>query len=251
MFEFFREVYYVAWGDLKFMRHNVLNIFISSIMSPLLYLLAFGFGVGRVVDMGGGVPYVAFIIPGIAALTTLSASFGAVSTRLNVQRLYYRSLDEMLMCPVGVSAIVVGKSLHGVIRGLISTAIIFAIGLALSPDHLFLTPLFVISIVLSCFTFSFLGVVAALMANTHQGMATFSNLVILPMTFLCGTFFSVDSLPAVFKAALYVLPLTHSSLTARASSLGWDFPWTSLLVLFCFCAAFFAISVYLIKKKKV
>ena len=250
MFEFFRETYYVMWGDLRFMRHTVLNILISSVMSPLLYLLAFGFGLGRGLEVDG-LPYIAFIIPGIAALTSLSASFGSVSTRLNIQRLYYRSLDEMLMCPLSVSAIVLGKSMHGAIRGLVSSGIIFAIGLAMAPEHLHLTPLFVISIVLSCFAFSFLGVSAALLANTHQAMATFSNLVILPMTFLCGTFFSVDSLPTVFQGALYALPLTHSSVTVRASSLGWDFPWISLFVLLLFCVAFFALNVYLIKKKKI
>jgi ABC-type multidrug transport system permease subunit len=120
----------------------------------------------------------------------------------------------------------------------------------MAPEHLYFTPLYIVCIVLSCFTFSFLGVTAALMANTHQAMATFSNLVILPMTFLCGTFFSVDSLPVVFQGALYALPLTHSSVTVRASSLGWDFPWASLFVLLCLCIAFFALNVYLIKKKK-
>jgi ABC-type multidrug transport system permease subunit len=157
----------------------------------------------------------------------------------------------MLMCPVAISSIVLGKSMHGVVRGLVSAFIIFSIGMALAPEHLHITPLFTICIVLSCFTFSFLGISAALLANTHQKMATFSNLVILPMTFLCGTFFSVDALPPLFKAALYALPLTHSSVTARASSLGWDFPWESLLVLFAFCAAFFILDVYLIRSKRV
>ena len=252
MYCFLKETYYVAWGDFKFMRHNVVNIIISSIMSPLLYLLAFGFGLGmgKGIEIDG-VPYTAFIIPGIAALTSLSASFGAVSTRLNVQRLYYRSLDEMLMCPIGISSIVLGKSLQGVLRGLVSSTIIFAIGLALYPDYLQVSPLYVVSIVLSCFTFSFLGVAAALLANTHQAMATFSNLVILPMTFLAGTFFAVGSLPTIFRAALYVLPLTHSSATARAASLGESFPIDSFIVLSVFCIAFFVISVYKIKSKRV
>jgi len=250
MSDFLKETYYVMWGDLKFMRHNLLNLFISSIMGPLLYLLAFGYGLGRGLEVDG-LPYIAFIIPGIAALTSLSASFSAVSTRLNTQRLYYRSLDELLMCPISISSLVLGKSMHGVIRGLISSCIIFAMGLVMVPDHLHITALYAVTITLSCFTFSFLGVSAALLANTHQAMATFSNLVILPMTFLCGTFFAVDSLPQVFQAALYALPLTHSSVTVRAAALGWEYPWISLIVLLCFCIAFFAVNVFLIKKKRV
>ena len=249
MFDFFKEIYYVMWGDLKFMRHNVMNILISSVMSPLLYLLAFGFGLGQIVD--SEVPYVAFVIPGIVALTSLSASFSSTSTRMNVQRLYYRSFDEMMMCPLSPSAVIVGKAMLGVIRGIFSTSIIFVIGLALAPEYLFLTPLYIVCILVSCFVFSLLGVSAALLAKSHQSMATFSSLIVLPMTFLCGTFFSVDSLPAAFQAVLYVLPLTHSSVTVRAASFGADFPWISLLVLICFGIAFYIINLYLIKNKKV
>lgn len=249
MIEFLKEVYYVSWADIRFMKHHFLNILISSIMSPLLYLIAFGFGLGGGLEQEG-VSYIAFIIPGIAALTSLSASFSSTATRINVQRLYYRSFDEMMMCPLSTSAIIVGKSILGVTRGLVSSSIIFCIGLVLAPE-LHLTPLYVITILISCFTFSFLGVLAALLAKSHQSMATFSSLVILPMTFLCGTFFSVDNLPGIIQGALYALPLTHSSIALRSSALEWDFPWISLIVLLCFGIAFFLINYYLVKKKKV
>ena len=249
MFGLLKEIYYVSWADLRYMRHTFRNVLISSVMTPILYLLAFGYGLGNGMTHDG-VPYIAFIIPGIAALTSLSASFASTSTRMNVQRLYYRSFDEMMMCPLSVSAIVLGKSMLGVIRGLISSSIIFAIGLLLAPE-LSLTPLYVVTIVISCFTFSFLGVTAALLAKSHASMATFSSLVILPMTFLCGTFFSLDSLPEAIQVALYALPLTHSSVAARAASLGWEFPWMSLIILAAFAVAFFAINAYLVKNKKV
>ena len=218
-------------------------------MSPLLYLLAFGFGLGNGITQED-VPYIAFIIPGIAALTSLSASFSTTATRMNVQRLYYRSFDEMMMCPLSVPAIVVGKSILGVVRGLISSGIIFAIGMMLAPE-LHFTPLFLITLVISCFTFSFLGVAAALLAKSHASMATFSSLIILPMTFLCGTFFSLDNLPSVFQAALLTLPLTHSSTALRAAALDSDFPWISLIVLSAFAVAFLLINIYLVKTKKV
>lgn len=251
MFEFFKETYYVMWGDLKFMRHNVLNILIGSVMSPLLYLIAFGLGLGMVVDNVDGIPYIAFIIPGIVALTSLSASFSATSTRMNVQRLYYRSFDEMIMCPLSASSVIIGKSMLGVIRGIFSTSIIFIIGLVLAPDNFHLSLMYIVCILISCFTFSLLGVAAALLAKSHQSMATFSSLVVLPMTFLCGTFFSVDNLNPVFQAILYVLPLTHTSVTVRAATLGGDFPWISLIVLVCFGIAFYLINLYLIANKKV
>lgn len=249
MIDNLREIYNVAWGDIRFLRHNALNILVMSIMSPLLYLIAFGYGLGRGQVMEG-VSYIAFIIPGIVALTALSASFSSTSTRMNVQRLYYRSFDEMMLCPLRYSSIVIGKAMLGVIRGLVSCSIIFALGMLLS-DELMLTPLFVVSLLVSCMTFSLLGETAALLARSHQNMATFSSLVILPMTFLCGTFFSVSAMPEWFQAVLYVLPLTYSSILIRESALGWEFSWILLAVLIAFGICLMLFNMHLMKHRKV
>ncbi len=249
MANYLREIWSVAWGDMCFFKHNFLSIMVSTIMGPILYLIAFGYGMGQGVFMDG-VPYIAFIIPGIVALSSLNASFSSTATRLNVQRLYYRSFDEMMMCPLRISSIVLGKSVLGIIRGLISCLVMFGLGACLTND-LYFSPLFVICLILSCVTFSLLGEMAALIAKSHQSMATFSSLVILPMTFLCGTFFSVSILPKVFQYILYFIPLTHSSSCIRASALGWEFPWASLVVMIAFCIAFYAINYYLVKTRKI
>ncbi len=248
---FLTDVYHVAWSDMMFMRHNFLNILVSSIMSPLLYLIAFGYGL-RAGQTDIGVSYVAFVIPGIAALSSLSSSFGSTATRINVQRLYYKSFDEMMMCPLNLSAIVLGKSMLGLTRGLISCLLIYALGLFLASD-LVLSPLVILCIVLSCVTFSMLGMAAALLAKSHQSMATLNSLIILPMTFLCGTFFSVSSLNPVFQAALYCMPLTHASEVIRAAALPdyLEFPWISLAVLVAFGIAFYLLDVHLLKTRKV
>lgn len=248
------EIYYVAWGDLRYMRHTFKNILISSLVTPILYLLAFGYGIngGAVTVDGVTVPYLDFVIPGIIALTTLSASFSATSARLNVQRLYYRCFDEMMMCPLNCSSIVIGKSVIGVLRGLLSAGLMFVIGYILEPSFLHLTPLFVISLLVACFTFSFLGVSAALLAKSHASMATFSSLVITPMTFLCGTFFSVAGLPVWAQGALYLLPLTEASVCIRSATLDiYSFPYWALGILCLFMIAFFLLDYCLVKYKKI
>ena len=246
------QTYHVAWSDLMFMKHNFLNIMVSSIMSPILYLIAFGYGLrSGVTDIG--VPYVAFVIPGIAALSSLSSSFSSTSARINVQRLYYRSFDEMMMCPLSIPSIILGKSMLGLVRGLFSSFLIYVIGYLLQPGYLVLSPLLVVSVVASCMVFSMLGVMAAMLTNSHSGMATLNSLIILPMTFLCGTFFSVSSLNPVFQAVLYCMPLTHSSSIIRAAALPdyLSYPWVSLVVLLAFGIAIFAIDYYLIKTRRV
>ncbi len=248
---FFHQVYHVAWSDLMFLKHNFFNILVMTIMGPLLYLIAFGYGL-RSGTTDIGVSYVAFVIPGIMALTSLSGSFASTSTRINVQRLYYKSFDEMMMCPLSNGAIVLGKCMLGLVRGLMGCFLMYAIGLVLAPD-LELTPLTVICVILSCMAFSMLGMLAALLAKSHQSMATFNSLIILPMTFLCGTFFSVSSLDVVFQGILYCLPLTHASLCIRAACLPdyLDFPWLSLLVLFAFAVLMFVLNYHMLKVRKV
>lgn len=249
MIDNLKEISSVAWGDMRYLKHTALSVMVMSLMSPLLYLLAFGYGLGKgqIVE---GVSYIAFIIPGIVALTALSASFSSTSTRMNVQRLYYHNFDELMLCPLRFSSIVLGKAMLGVVRGLISCAIIYAIGMVLSND-LMLTPLFIITLLVSCFTFSLLGETAALLAKSHQSMSTFSTLVILPMTFLCGTFFSVSSMPEWFQAVLYFLPLTYSSELMREASLGWDYSWIFLVVLIAFGIGLLIFNMYLMKKRKI
>ena len=251
MSNFLKQVYYVAWGDMMFMKHNFVNILIMSLMSPLLYLVAFGYGL-RTGETDIGVSYVEFVIPGIVALSSLSSSFSSTATRMNVQRLYYKSFDEMMMCPLSIPAIIFGKCMLGFLRGILSCGLIFALGLVLAPE-LELTPLFLVSLIVSCVAFSMLGMAAAILAKSHQDMATFNSLIILPMTFLCGTFFSVSSLNPVFQAILYCLPLTHSSLCIRAAALPevLNFPFVSLAVLIVFGAVFFVVDYYLLKTRKV
>lgn len=252
-----KQIYYVAWGDLMFMKHNFLNIVIMSIMSPILYLVAFGFGL-RTGETSIGVSYVSFVIPGIVALSSLNSSFSSTSTRMNVQRLYYRSFDEMMMCPLSLHAIVWGKCMLGFIRGVFGCFLLYALGLCLGAAgiggmELCLTPMFIACTILSCVVFSFLGMAAALIAKSHASMATFNSLIILPMTFLCGTFFSVADLNPVFQGILYCFPLTYSSEIIRATALPdfLDFPWLCLVGLLAWGIAFYALNYWLLKTRKV
>ncbi len=236
----------VAWIDLCFIKRNIVMVLITSLVAPLLYLFAFGYGLGKGMTVEG-YDYLSFMVPGIIALTTLSACFNTVATKVMVQRNYYQSFDELFLCSMTPNAIILGKSYAGVIRGLISCAVLYAIGLAVSQDML-LTPSALILIPLSCLLYSLLGVVSGLLANSHLTLTVFTSLVILPMTFLCGTIFSLDSLPESIQTIIYALPLTHTTECIRASILGTAFPWMSLIISAAYGAAFFLICRHLMIK---
>jgi ABC-type multidrug transport system permease subunit len=242
------ETYRVAWGDLEYMKGNIIEVLLSSLIGPLLYLLAFGFGVGG--SMQDPQSYVMYIVPGIIALTTLSSTFSTVSMKVLVQRLFYMSFDELLLCPIHISAIILGKTVQGMVRAIISCTILLVVGWLLSPQVV-ISPWIFLVIIVSSLLFSLLGLLAGMLTNKTQNLALFSSIAIVPMTFLCGTLFDVSILPDAVAYIIYALPLTHVSALMRGIMLpdyavGLD----SVVIVFLYIAVMFAACYYLIKNNK-
>ncbi|MDD7424181.1 MAG: ABC transporter permease [Candidatus Methanomethylophilaceae archaeon] len=242
---FFDEVWRVYWADFRHLIHKFPSIMIGSLVLPLLYLFAFGYGLGNDIDMGE-VDYISFMIPGVIALTTLSSSFSSTASKVMIQRKFYSSFDELTLCPIRTSSFIVGKSLVGVMRCLISCTILICLGLLITKDMHVTLPL-IISILVASFTFSFMGLLIGLIVSEQTQLSMFTNLTVLPMTFLCGTLFSIDKMPAPVQTILSVLPLTPVTECIRNSALCWEYPIGSLAVVLVFCAAFFIADYYIIK----
>ena len=246
MIETLRDIYSVVWVDMRFLSRNLGKTMALTLVAPILYLLAFGYGLGRGADIEG-FSYLEFVIPGILALTAMTTAFNTSGLKLHVDRLFYKCFDETLMSPVSAFSIILGKSLIGVVRGLLSSAALLLACLVFSPLP-GTSLLFPLSLVLTCFVFSFLGVVIAFLAKTHQDMTLFMSLVILPMSFLSGTFFSLRQVPAELSIILSLSPLTHACLCLRASILGQPFPWLSIFILTAFGVVFFILCFVALKR---
>ncbi len=240
------DAHAILWSDLMVLRRRLGRYLLTTLISPLLYLVAFGWGLGRGMSVNG-TSYLEFVVPGIIALTAMTTSFNGAGTRLNVDRLYFHSFDECLMAPIGLLSLMMGKASIGVVRGLFSSFAFIAAAMLLAPGF-HTGALFFLELLLTCLAFSFLGVLAALLAKSHQDLATFSSLILLPMTFLGGTFFSLSQIPVALKLALYALPLTHASTCLRAAALGQVVPWGSFLALLAFLLAFSLGSMIVLKR---
>lgn len=230
------DAYTILWSDMMILRRRLGRYLITTLISPFLYLAAFGWGLGKGITIDG-TSYLEFVVPGIIALTAMTTSFNGAGIRLNVDRLYFRSFDECLMAPIGELPLLLGKAMIGVTRGLASSLIFVAAAMLITP-RLHIGWVFLLILLSTCLVFSFLGVLAALLAKSHQDLATFSNLILIPMTFLGGTFFSVGQVHPAIKAVLYALPLTHSSICLRAVALDQNVPLSSMLAIFGFMMAF-------------
>jgi Nod factor-specific ABC transporter NodJ protein len=230
------------------LKRNFLKFFTSRLVSPLLYLVAFGWGLGRSIQMESG-NYLEFVVPGIIALSAMTTSFSAVGTSLNMSRLYHKTLEEYLIAPISAFSFTLGKVLAGSVRGVIASLIILVLAF-LFGAKMAVSLCFFLVVLLTCFLFASLGVVAAMTINSHEDMANFTTFIILPMSFLCGTFFSLDRLPKVMACFIEMLPLTHASYSLRTLVLGGELPWTSMAVLTGYAVVLFAAGVVVVQRVK-
>ena len=181
----------------------------SAVVQPIVYLLAFGFGFGTLVDEVGGVEYIEFVGVGTVATAILFSSvFSGIFGTL-VKWKYQRTYDALLAAPVSVEEIVLAESLWiGVRSGIYGCApILVAFFFGLDPEWGMLTiPL--IGIVTG-FGFAAAGILIAALVETFDNTSYVQSLLITPMFLLAGTFFPLDQLPDWAIYASQLNPLYH------------------------------------------
>jgi len=221
-----------------------LGYLFSAMLVPIIYLIAFGLGLGRSVQLQGS-SYLTFLIPGLVAMTSMNNSYTWVASSLNLNRLYFKGFQIFIQAPISPSAIMVGEVLAGMVKGLFASLLIIIVGF-LTPSGFSVTPLFVITLLLNCFLFANLGVVTGMLAKSHEDTATYSNFFIMPMAFFSGTFFPLDKVPAFIKPIIYILPLTHANIVIRKAAMDQE-GLISFAVLIICSIAFFVYGSRLIK----
>ncbi|WP_448601769.1 ABC transporter permease [Thermoleptolyngbya sp.] len=240
----------VFWGDWLDLRVRIAQVAASGLVSPLIYILAFGLGLGSALDSAMKPPvgntYLDFILPGMVALSSMTISFGGTTFSICGERLYSKTFEEILLLPVHPLALFLGKMMAGVLRGLMTSASVILIALLFTRNLGFISPLFLLVLVLNCAVFSGLGVIVGLNVKSLEGVGLLNNFLIVPMSFLGATFFDPQTLPAILKVIVYLLPLTYTSTALRAAAylpLS-QFPWYSIPVLLTVAIALSAIGAY-------
>lgn len=214
-------------------------------VSPLLYLLAFGWA------MGGGLgdsPYLRFLVPGLAAMSSMTQAWG-IAGDINIARFYWRIFDEIQSAPVAPGGYVLGEVLAGMTRGLAASALTVLLGLLFGVMP-WCGPVFWLALMLNSFFFASLAVGLAMGIKSHADQAMLTSFVITPMAFLGGTFFPVERLPDWAQGLLLCLPLTHASRAARAAATGAELPLGSLVLLLVAGLAAFLFAVRCVAKAR-
>ncbi len=222
-----------------------LGYLFSAMATPVIYLIAFGLGLGHRVRMEG-TDYLAFLIPGLAGMSSMFNSYSWLASSMNLNRIYFKTFQVFVQAPIHPLSILVGEVLAGVIKGLFASSLIIAVGLVTSPAF-HLTPIFLLVLLLNCFLFAGLGVIAGMVSKSHEDTATYSNLFIMPMAFFSGTFFPLDRFPEFLKSLIRILPLTHTNILIRKEYLDGE-AITSLAVLLVYTVVFIIYGSQLIKR---
>jgi lipooligosaccharide transport system permease protein len=235
-----------------FMKTYKVNFF-PPLLEPIFYLLAFGIGLGTIVQaIPGFSSYIQFIAPALLAISMMNNSFFECTYGSFVRMYYQKTFDAIIATPVSIEEVIAGELVWGATRSLISTCIVLAVvgafGLIGSPFFVFIP----IVAFISGLMFSSIAMCFTAVASNIDFFNYPAFLFITPMFLLSGTFFPITAFPwSVQVVAQVFLPLTHVVNLSRGLMVG-NLQLSLLLSILWIVAVtlvFFVLSIRLMKKK--
>ena len=236
----------VLWEKWREFRRDFYKITLAATITPLMYLIVFGLGIQTT---SHGEPYLNFLVPGIVAMSTMTGSFSAVAQNMSVQRLYEKALDQVMVSPTPLWQFILGQIIGGSLRGMYAACIILLVTLPIAADLTFNGVSFLVMF-LNGLVFSTIALVLSFLAKSYTDAPRFTSYIIMPMSFLCNTFFSTEQMPSGFRQVIELLPLSQASNMIRAISAGLKPDPIGFVILFAYLIIFSLISMWFIYKKK-
>ncbi|GGD50444.1 sugar ABC transporter permease [Erythrobacter arachoides] len=218
-------------GAFAIFRNELMRMFrtaFGSILAPVittsLYLVVFGAAIGGRMALPGGVSYANFIVPGLLMLTLLTESTSNASFGIYMPK-FTGAIYELLSAPVGVAETLIGFVGAAAVKSLILAAVILGTA-AVIVDYQIVHPVLAFFyILLVAASFSLLGFIIGLWANGFEKLQIIPLLVLMPLTFLGGTFYSISDLAEPWRTVALFNPVVYLVNGLRWTFLGTsDFP---------------------------
>src|SRR5690554_5936143 len=187
---------------------TVLQSIVSPVLSTSLYFVVFGAAIGSRISEIGGVSYGAFIVPGLVMLMLLTQSVSNASFGIFFPK-FSGSIYELLSAPISHLEIVIGYVGAAATKSILLGLIILATAGFFVPLEI-AHPLWMLTfLVLTAVTFSLLGFIIGVWADGFDKLQLVPLLVITPLTFLGGSFYSIDMLPPVWQTLTLFNPVVY------------------------------------------
>jgi len=230
--------------------NRVTKLWTQTIMAPVLssalFILVFGLSIGGRIKQIDGVDYKVFIVPGLITMGMAQAAYANNSSTVFQSR-FDRYLNDVLAAPMRPWEVNLGLNVGGAVRALAIGIGLFAIAAPLTGVPVRQPLVLLAALVLLLVLFCSLGVVVGVYASSWDNAAFVTNIVILPLSFLGGVFYSVADLPSPWLEISHANPIFYLVSAMRYGFLGSSdvAPWLALLVTAGFAALFAGWSAWL------
>ncbi len=191
------------------------------IITTVLYVLVFGLGLGSRVQNVQGVPYAAFLIPGLIMLQVIDQTYGESSSSL-FQGRFMASIQELLVSPLSAVEMVTGFIVAAILRALLIAFLILGVGFVMVHTMPTNWALYFLMTTLVATLFSAIGIIFGLFAEKFDHIAVFTTFVITPLVFVGGVFTSAQFLPpfvrqlSLFNPMFYMIDAFRFAFTGRS-----------------------------------
>lgn len=213
-------IYPILWANFLNFKKQYRAFFISGLIKPIFYLMIFNLGIGRRVNLAGGIDYLHFMIPGLITMIVVNHSFSNLVNWFTLRRNHFKVLDFYLVSPNSVWSVIGGNVLYGVCLSLLGFFLLWLV-LILGSVSVKIN-LAVLGVIISLsIIFGALAIFVACLAKAERDSSVVSNLIITPLTFLCGTFFPLERLPEFLQYFAWCTPVTPGVYALRALTLGY------------------------------
>lgn len=191
-------------------RSNILTTLVNNLGNPILYLFAFGFGLGAVIDEMEGIPYLNYVVPGIFAFAVMfTASFeGSIGSFSRFK--FLKTWDATLATPITLGQLLFSEVVWGAMKAVFSGACVFLVGTivgGVTHTATLLLVLLVSFVAGACFMAC--AMVATAYARWYDSFSYFFTFWVTPMFMFGGVFFSIDRFPIWLQWVCWALPMPH------------------------------------------
>jgi ABC-2 type transport system permease protein len=176
---------------------TVTQSIISPVLSTALYFIVFGSAIGSRIDNIGGVSYGAFIVPGLIMLSVLTQSIANASFGIYFPK-FTGTIYELLSAPVSHLEVVVSYVGAAATKSVMVGLIILATAAVFVPFHIAHPIVMVLFLILTAVTFSLIGFIIGIWADGFEKLQLIPMLIVMPLTFLGGPFYSIRMLPPLW-----------------------------------------------------
>jgi ABC-2 type transport system permease protein len=189
-------------------RRTLMQSIVSPVISTSLYFIVFGAAIGSRIPEIGGVSYGAFIVPGLVMLSLLTQSISNASFGIYFPR-FVGTIYELLSAPVSYAEILIAYVGAAATKSIVLGLIILATAGLFVPLRIEHPVWMLVFLVLTSVTFSLVGFIIGIWADNFEKLQVVPLLIVTPLTFLGGSFYSIDMLPPFWQTVALFNPVVY------------------------------------------